>query len=402
MISAARTSVDRRGMGLLALGHMTVDSCQGAVPALLPFLVARRDYSYAAASGLVLAATVSSSVIQPYFGYHSDRRSLAWLLPIGPLLAGIGIALVGVTSTSYPLTFLAVVLSGLGVAAFHPEGSRFANYVSGAKRASGMSMFSLGGNVGVALGPVIVTPLVLAFGLRGTLFMAIPGALVALVLLSQLAYLTRFRPAQPAGAQGAGSPDDDWSGFRRLAGVVACRTFVYFGLLTFVPLYYVNSLHTSKAAANVALTAMLVGGACGTLIGGALADRIGRRPVLFGSMTILPPLIVLFLALHPPATTAVIFFVGAAVIATFSVTVVMGQEYLPGRIGVASGVTLGLSIGLGGLGAPLLGVVADAWGLTTTLYVIAALPLVALAMIGTLPPPRMRRAEPGLAVGRAA
>ena len=98
-----------------------------------------------------------------------------------------------------------------------------------------------------------------------------------------------------------------------------------------------------------------------------------------------------------------IFFVGAAVIATFSVTVVMGQEYLPGRIGVASGVTLGLSIGLGGLGAPLLGVVADAWGLpTTTLYVIAALPLLALAMIGTLPPPRTRRAEPGLAVGRAA
>ena len=98
MIAAARTSVDRRGMWLLALGHMTVDSCQGAVPALLPFLVARRDYSYAAASGLVLAATVSSSVIQPYFGYHSDRRSLAWLLPVGPLLAGIGIALVGVTS----------------------------------------------------------------------------------------------------------------------------------------------------------------------------------------------------------------------------------------------------------------------------------------------------------------
>jgi MFS transporter, FSR family, fosmidomycin resistance protein len=398
MTSAARTSVDRRAMGLLALGHMMVDSCQGAVPALLPFLVARRGYSYAAASGLVLAATMSSSVIQPFFGYHSDRRSLAWLLPIGPLLAGIGIALVGVTST-YPLTFLAVVLSGLGVAAFHPEGSRFANYVSGAKRASGMSMFGLGGNVGVALGPVIVTPLVLAFGLRGTLFMAIPGALVALVLLSQLPYLTRFRPAHLGGIQPVGSPDDDWSGFRRLAGVITCRTFVYFGLLTFVPLYYVNSLHTSKAAANVALTAMLIGGACGTLVGGALADRIGRRPVLFGSMTILPPLIVLFLALHPPAATVLIFLVGAAVIATFSVTVVMGQEYLPGRIGVASGITLGLSIGLGGLGAPLLGLVADAWGLTTTLYVIAALPLVALAMIGTLPPARARRkaeADPGL------
>ena len=407
-MTAAREGVDRRGMGALALGHMMADSCQGAVPALLPFLVSHRGYSYAAASGLVLAATVSSSVIQPFFGHYSDRRSLAWLIPVGPLIGGLGIALVGV-APNYPLTFLAVVLSGLGVAAFHPEGSRFANYVSGRRRASGMSFFGLGGNIGFALGPVIVTPLVLAFGLSGTLFFAIPGALVAAFLAGQLAHLIRFRPAQQDGAHQAGSPDDDWVGFRRLAGVIAFRTFVYFGLLTFVPLYYVNALDTSKASANVALTTMLVGGAFGTLAGGWFADRFGRRSVLFGSMTILPPLLLLFHALQPPASTVVIFLVGAAVIATFSVTVVMGQEYLPGRIGVASGVTLGLSIGLGGLGAPVLGVVADAFGLSTTLYVIAALPLVALAITFTLPPPRSRRAPeadwrpaPGLAHQRPA
>ena len=177
-MTAAREGVDRRGMGALAVGHMMADSCQGAVPALLPFLVSQRGYSYAAASGLILAATVSSSVIQPIFGHYSDRRSLVGLIPLGPVVAGIGIALVGI-APSYLLTFLAVVLSGLGVAAFHPEGSRFANYVSGRKRASGMSFFGLGGNIGFALGPVIVTPLVLAFGLSGTLFMVIPGALVA-------------------------------------------------------------------------------------------------------------------------------------------------------------------------------------------------------------------------------
>ena len=236
---------------------------------------------------------------------------------------------------------------------------------------------------------MIVTPLVIAFGLRGTLFMAIPGALVALVVASQLPYLIAFRPARDAIADQAGSPDDDWSGFRRLGAVIAFRTFVYFGLVTFVPLYYVNALHTSKATANVALTAMLVGGAFGTLIGGPAADRFGRRAVLFGSMTILPPLLLLFHGLHPPASTVLLFFVvGAAIIATFSVTVVMGQEYLPGRIGVASGVTLGLSIGLGGLGAPVLGLVADRFGLDTTLYVIACLPLAALALTFTLPPPK--------------
>ncbi|HEX6457508.1 MAG TPA: MFS transporter [Thermoleophilaceae bacterium] len=389
-----RTAVDRRGMGVLALGHMLVDSCQGAVPALLPFLVAQRGYSYAAASGLVLAATVSSSVIQPFFGHFSDRRSLAWLLAIGPVIGGIGIALVGVMHT-YPLTFLAVVVSGIGVAAYHPEASRFANYVSGAKRASGMSLFSLGGNVGFALGPVLITPLVLGFGLRGTLFMAIPGAVVALVVLVNLPHLVAFRPAHAGDPKNLGSPDDDWSGFTRLAGVIAFRTFVYFGLLTFVPLYYTGALGASKAAANTALTAMLIGGAFGTLIGGPLADRFGRRAVLFGSMTLLPPLILLFHALVPPASTVELFFIGAAVIATFSVTVVMGQEYLPGRIGTASGVTLGLSIGLGGLGAPLLGLVADRWGLNTTLYVLAVLPLGALALTFTLPPARSRRSAVG-------
>ncbi|HEY1595193.1 MAG TPA: MFS transporter [Thermoleophilaceae bacterium] len=392
--AAPRTGVDRRGMGVLALGHMMVDACQGAVPALLPFLVSQRGYSYAAASGLVLAATVSSSVIQPFFGHFSDRRSLAWLLAVGPVVAGSGIALVGVANT-YPLTFLAVVLSGLGVAAYHPEASRFANYVSGVKRASGMSMFSLGGNVGFALGPILITPLVLVFGLHGTLFMFIPGAIVALAVLANLPHLVRFRPAGATDPANLGSPDDDWSAFIRLAGVIAFRTFVYFGLLTFVPLYYTGALGASKAQANTALSVMLIGGAFGTLCGGPLADRFGRRSVLFGSMSVLPPLILLFHALSPPASTFEIFFIGAAVIATFSVTVVMGQEYLPGRLGTASGVTLGLSIGLGGLGAPLLGVVADRWGLSTTLYVLAVLPLGGLLLTFTLPPARSRRSAVG-------
>lgn len=389
-----RAGVDRRGMGVLALGHMMVDACQGAVPALLPFLVAQRGYSYAAASGLILAATVSSSVIQPFFGHFSDRRSLAWLLVIGPVVAAVGIALVGVTHT-YLLTFLAVVLSGIGVAAYHPEASRFANYVSGVKRASGMSLFSLGGNVGVALGPILITPLVLAFGLHGTLVMAVPGVLVTFVVLANLPHLVAFRPAHANDPMNVGSPDDDWSAFTRLAGVITFRTFVYFGLITFVPLYYTGALDASKTAANTALTVMLIGGAFGTLCGGPLADRFGRRAVLFGSMTVLPPLILLFHELVPPASTIEMFFIGAAVIATFSVTVVMGQEYLPGRIGTASGVTLGLSIGLGGLGAPLLGVIADRWGLNATLYVLAVLPLGGLLLTFTLPTARSRRSAVG-------
>jgi FSR family fosmidomycin resistance protein-like MFS transporter len=160
---------------------------------------------------------------------------------------------------------------------------------------------------------------------------------------------------------------------------------VYFGLVTFIPLYYVGVLHTSKAAGNAALSAMLLGGAAGTLVGGPLADRFGRRTVLIGSMSLLPPLIVGFLLSGPVLAVVFAALAGAATIATFAVTIVMGQEYLPGRLGVAAGVTIGLSIGLGGVGAPLLGVLADAHGLTAVFETIAVLPLLALGLTLALP-----------------
>jgi MFS transporter, FSR family, fosmidomycin resistance protein len=371
-------------MATLSAGHLFTDVAQGSVPALLPFLIARDHLSYAAASALVLAATISSSVIQPVFGHLSDRRSLPWLMPLGPALGGIGIALAGIAPT-YGLTFGAIVLSGIGVAAFHPEGSRFANYVSGARRASGMSLFSVGGNIGFALGPVIVTPLMLAFGLSGTLFVLIPTLLMAAVLVIELPRLRGFRSDLVAGrVQSTGQPEQ-WRPFTILAGVIALRSFVYFGLVTFIPLYYVHVLHAGKAVGNAALSAMLVGGAVGTLIGGPLADRFGRRAVLIGSMALLPPLVAGFLVSGAAVAAVFATAAGAATIATFAVTIVMGQEYLPGRLGVSAGVTIGLSIGLGGVGAPLLGLLADAHGLTSVFEVIAVLPLLALALSLALP-----------------
>jgi MFS transporter, FSR family, fosmidomycin resistance protein len=383
-MTAARTGVDRRAMAMLSLGHLFTDLGQGAIPALLPFLITKDHLSYAAASALVLAATISSSVIQPLFGHVSDRRSLPWLMPAGPLLGGLGVALAGVAPT-YGLTFAAVVLSGIGVASFHPEGSRFANYVSGAKRASGMSLFSVGGNVGFALGPVMVTPLVLAFGLPGTLFVLIPTLAMAAVLTVELPRLAAFRTDVVAGRVHSDRDTAAWGPFALLAAVIALRSFVYFGLVTFIPLYYVNVLHTGKAFGNAALAAMLLGGAAGTLTGGPLADRFGRRTVLTGSMLLLPPLIVAFLLSGPALALVFAALAGAATIATFAVTIVMGQEYLPGRLGVAAGITIGLSIGLGGVGAPLLGLLADASGLRAVFETVAALPLAALVLVLVLP-----------------
>ena len=381
--AAPRTRLDRRGMAVLSSGHACADMGQGAVPALLPFLIAGRGYSYAAASALVLAATVSSSIVQPLFGAASDRRSIPWLMPAGLLATAIGIALAGVMP-SYGLTFAAIVFSGLGVAAFHPEASRFANYVSGARRTTGMSLFSVGGNAGFALGPIVVTPLVLALGLPGTLAAGLIPAAMALVLARELPRLGSFRPGA-AGRAAAATPPDRWGPFARLAAAVGVRSIVFFGLSTFVPLYFVEELGATKADANAALAVMLVAGAAGTLAGGRLADRIGRKPVFAGSTLGVTPLILGFLAADGALAVVLLALAGALIIATFSVTVVMGQEYLPGRIGIASGVTLGLAIGVGGLGAAGLGVLADHTSVATVMHVIALVPLVAAVLALSLP-----------------
>jgi FSR family fosmidomycin resistance protein-like MFS transporter len=183
----------------------------------------------------------------------------------------------------------------------------------------------------------------------------------------------------------ASDQHEAWRPFAILGAVIALRSFVYFGLVTFIPLYYVGDLHASKTFGNAALSAMLIGGAFGTLIGGPLADRFGRRAVLMGSMALVPFLVVGFLLSGPVLALVFAALTGAVTIATFAVTIVMGQEYLPGRLGVAAGVTIGLSIGLGGVGAPLLGLLADAHGLRSVLETVAVLPVLGLLLTLALP-----------------
>ncbi|MEJ7872031.1 MAG: MFS transporter [Rubrobacteraceae bacterium] len=387
MNASKKKGVDKRAMAVLSAGHLFTDVNQGAVAALVPFLVAERGLSLAAAGTLVLAATVSSSIVQPLFGYFSDKMSMGSLMPLGVMLGGVGIALVGV-APSYPLILLCIVLSGLGVAAFHPESARFANYVSGSSenRARGMSFFSVGGNAGFALGPVLATPLVLYFGLPGSLFLVLPALFMGFVLFQELPRLLTFRPeiVEATGKEDS-VESEQWGPFARMVAVVTMRSFLYFGIVTFVAQYYIEVHGSSAALANAALSVMLFAGAAGTLALGPVADRLGRRTVLAGSMLVLAPLIYAFTLAGPLSGMLVLALIGAATVGTFGVTVVMGQEYLPGRIGVAAGITLGLSIGIGGLGAPFLGIIADNYGLPTMMLTLAALPLVGLALTLTLP-----------------
>ena len=385
MSEVLKKGVDRRAMSGLSAGHLFTDLNQGAVAALVPFLTAERAISLAAAGALVFAATVSSSIVQPLFGIFSDKKPIPILMPLGVLLAGCGMALVGAAPT-YPMILLCVVASGIGVAAFHPEAARFANYVSGSGRARGMSFFSVGGNAGFALGPALTTPLVLLFGLPGSLFLALPAVAMAAVLFHELPRMLTFKPeAVESEEANQDSVPEHWWPFVRMTAVVIVRSFVYFGLVAFVASYYERVLNLSPALGNTALTLMLFGGAAGTLIMGPLADRFGRRAVVGASMLVLPPLILCFTLAGPFVGMALLVLVGAATVGTFGITVVMGQEYLPGRIGLAAGITMGLSIGLGGVGAPVLGLVADSAGLSFTMMIIASLPILGFLLTLTLP-----------------
>jgi len=320
---------------------------------------------------------------------------------VGVFLAGLGVALVGVTS-SYFATAVAVGVSGIGVAAFHPEGARFANQVSGERRGAGMSLFSLGGNAGFALGPILVTPLVLLLGLHGTLLLVVLPGIVAAVIAFELPRLRKVAAAKADHVARALAQEDrdadDWPAFLRLGGVISLRSGIYFGLQAFVPVWFVHHLATSKGAGNAALTAMLVAGAAGTYFGGRVVDRLGRRRMVVGFAVLLVPVLAGFV-LAPNAVSAgvLVALAGFVIIATFSITVVMGQEYLPSRLGLASGVTLGLAIGVGGIAAAAMGALADAFGLRTVMWLIAALAVPMLALARTLPVTRAERRAQGVA-----
>ena len=389
---------NRRALGWLAAGHAVNDMNQGAVPALLPFLIAERGLTYAAAGGVVLAATLLSSLLQPALGHLSDRRPLPFLIPLAVLAAGSGLALAGVVTT-YGATIAAILLSGAGVAAFHPEGARYANYASGERRATGMSVFSVGGNLGIALGPVAISFLAGSGGVSRIVWMALPAGLVAALLARELPRLSVLRPdaARARGERDAVSPW--WGPFARLSVVIAFRSLFGFGLMSFVPLYLVKVRGVPKERAALAVTAMLLAGAIATLAGGRLADRFGRRAVLAGTLLPLAPLLALFLHAPGLAGLATLVLIGGFSVATYSVAVVMGQEYLPGREGIAGGVTMGLAIGVGGAGVPFLGALADRQGVASVFPVLAALPLIAAALSLTLPGPRtaLRREVPNAA-----
>ena len=381
-----RVKPNMRLLGFLALGHMIIDINQGSLPALLPFLKASLALSYTATGVIVLMANVTSSLIQPLFGYFADKTSRRWLLPVSVFLSSIGLALTGL-APSYAVLLMLVMIMGFGVAAYHPEGYRTATQVAGDRKATGVSIFSTGGTIGIAVGPPLLTALLTTFGGGGTIGMLVPGVLVALLLTAVLPMLSA--PAAPRAHSGSAEGGRTMVGaMSLLIAVVAFRSWTQLGFTTYVPFYYLDVLNGDPRMVGTLLAVFLGAGAVGTLIAGPIADRVGVRRYVVSVFLLATPVAVSFLFVNGVLSFVVLGALGMVLVSTFTVSVVLGQAYMPRHAGMASGLIVGFAIGSGGLGVTALGWIADHWGLLAALWISALMPLAGFLVALFLPEPR--------------
>src|SRR6202162_5377239 len=303
-------------LGLLALGHLVIDTNQGSLPALLPYLKGALGLTYTATGVIVLMANISSSLIQPLFGFLADKTARRWVLPLSVLLSSLGIALSGVAPSYY----------------------------------------------------------------------VVPGLLVAGRLMAVRRGLSRPLPARAQGA--ALAPKTMVGGMSLLVLVISIRSWTQLGFTTYMPFYYLEVLKGDPRMVGTLLAVFLGAGAAGTRIAGPSSDRIGHRPYMVGVFFLAAPLAVAFLLVSGVWTFVLLAALGFVLVSTFTVSVVLGQAYMPRNLGMASGLIVGFAIGAGGVGATALGWVADHWGLSSALWVSALMPILGCAPSLMLPEPR--------------
>ncbi len=364
---------------ILSLGHMVTDIYQGALPATLPFLKDKLGLTYTMTGVILMVANFTSSILQPLFGFYSDKKEKAALLPIGLLAAGIGYALLALPNDYYIILFL-VVISGLGVAAYHPEGYKTAHFFTGERSVTGMSVFSVGGNLGLAIGPPMAIYVTRYLGFDALPVVIAPSLLCTALILTQRK--TIAIPKLEHIAQNKDSTKTTVGSYISLFLVVAfviMRSWTQMGLLSYIPFYYINHLKGDPLFAGNLIFVFLACGAAGTLIGAPFADRWGHR--FFLRLTMFLATVILPLMFVPYIANSHLLFVvlgleGMILVSTFSVTIVMAQRLLPHRLGVASGLMVGFAIGTGGIGVTLLGIVADNFGVPVALESIMVLPFI--------------------------
>ena len=371
------SGANRKYSLMLMGGHLCTDINQGALSAVLPFLVMYDGFSYAEVSLVIFASTIMSAIVQPLFGVLGDRKARPWFMALGVFLAGLGMFGVGL-APDLRVIVPSAMLSGIGIAMFHPEGGRLANLVAGEHKGRGMSIFAVGGNVGFATGPVLVAIFIGAFGMTGTIAFLIPSTLYALFLLRMNATFKSFGLVDAAVVSGKDGRDR-WGVFSVVIAALSIRSIIFYGSLSFIPLFVVGVLGQPESVGSLMITTYSLVGVFATLLSGRVSERFGAAELLAGCLVVIMAALLVLAGLpYLPVTVTVVVVLALAMNLSYPSTVTLGQSFLPNHLGTASGISYGLTTCIGGIASPGLGIIGDTFGLVTVFLAMACVATVSL------------------------
>ena len=372
-----------RALVAMMLGHFSNDMLGGVLPVLFPVMKLQYGLTNAQLGLVTLAFTATSSLTQPLFGYFSDTHGRRWFVPATLIWGACCAASYGFISSYVAFIGLAA-LAGIGSGAFHPLGASNAAAVSSDEhRNAAMSWYTVAGGVGYGLGPIIGSVLMALFGPRGTLGLLVPGFTAAALIWPQMRMVERAREARALVTR-AMRATPQWGALARVIVVTMLRSWVFLSVLQLSPIWY-SELGFGQAFYGPLAAVIILSGAVGTLVGGGFADRIGQRRVLAGGLVMTIPALLLYVAFPGPQGLLLAALFGFFCDASLSITLVMAQRMVPGRIGVASGVILGLGFVTGGIGVPITGRIADLFGMQVALASLAVLLVFGAIVALTIP-----------------
>ena len=391
-IDSGRQAAETTALGVLlavSTSHLLNDTMQSLAPALYPVFRDRMALTFFQTGVITFVFQISASLLQPLIGLVADRRPMNFLLPAGmafTLIGLVGLAFAG----TYPLLLASVAVIGIGSAVFHPEASRVARAASGGRHGFAQSVFQVGGNFGQSTGPLLAAFVVVPFGQISVLaFTGLAG--IAVALLSWVSRWHRGQRAMRKEAQAAADPRHSrakivWT-ITALIVLLFSKVLYMSSLSSYYTFYLMGQFGVSLQTAQVMLFIFLAAVAVGTFLGGSLTDRLGAKNIIWGSIFGVLPFTLLLPHLGLVGTAICSVAIGLVLSSAFSAIVVCAQELTPGNVGAVAGLFFGLSFGLGGVGAALLGMVADYTSLKFVYQVCAFLPAIGVFAL-FLPSPR--------------
>ncbi|MDR0260121.1 MAG: MFS transporter [Comamonas sp.] len=370
-------------LGAISTAHMVNDMMQSLILALYPILQGNFQLSFSQIGFITLVYQVTASLLQPLVGLYTDKRSTPYSLPLGMCFTLGGLMLLAF-APNYSTVLVAAALVGTGSSIFHPESSRVARMASGGKHGMAQSLFQVGGNTGTALGPLLAAAVIVPFGQQSIAWFG----LAALGGIALLTWVSRWYALQHRAAKGAGAPVANGLPRSQVLGAVAVLLVLIFSkyfyiasLSSYYTFYLMEHFGVGVQNAQLLLFVFLLASAVGTVVGGPIGDRIGRKPVIWASILGVAPFALILPHANLGWTVVLTIIIGLVLSSAFSAILVYAQELIPGKIGMVSGLFFGLAFGMGGLGAAVLGMIADRSGIEHVYAMAAYLPLLGMVAI---------------------